>query len=154
MKLAEDREQERDFGSQSNLEGEMRSAVAPPRLRGMCLATCCHHVCSWDDYVNKEFFLSGGFTPADFAMMLRMSSWGTCGFGRTRTARTTSAAVAKECGDSILDTEKIAIGQRCKMALDIGRLLFLQRHGFRCEMRRYVPGALTPENRLLVATLP
>ena len=105
--------------------------------------------------MNKEFFRGGGFTPADFDMMLRMSSWGTCGFGRARTAEAAAvAAAAAESGGSIPDAEKIAIGQRCKMALDIGRLLYLQRHGFLAEMRWYVPGALTPENRLLVATLP
>ena len=60
-------------------------------------------------------------------MMLRMSSWGTCGFGRARTSH-------DENNHGLPDTEKIAIGQRCKMALDIGRMLYLQQHGFQCEM--------------------
>ena len=51
-----------------------------------------------------------------------MSSWGTCGFG--------GRAHRDENNHGLPDTEKIAIGQRCKMALDIGRMLYLQQHGF------------------------
>ena len=55
-----------------------------PRVKGMALATCCHHLCTWKDYVNREFFTQGGFTEKDFNTLLRMTSWATSGFGKAR----------------------------------------------------------------------
>ena len=26
-------------------------------LEGIAIALCCHHACTWDDYVNQEYFL-------------------------------------------------------------------------------------------------
>ena len=136
---------------QQSGEDDKKEGASESSVLGMCLATCCHHACTWNDYVNKEFFRKGGFSPSDFNAMLRMSSWGTCGFGRQKTSAHAGPGL-QASEESIPDSEKIAIGQRCKMLLDVGRILYLQDAGFKCEIVRYVDGALTPENRLLVAT--
>ena len=40
-------------------------------VRGVCIATCCHHCCNWDDYVAKGFFL-GATSPSAFKLFLRI----------------------------------------------------------------------------------
>lgn len=52
-----------------------------PYFQGLAVALCCHHVCSWEDYVNPEFFLAQGFHASEFALVASMTSWGTCGMG-------------------------------------------------------------------------
>ena len=45
-------------------------------VAGVCIATCCHHCCTWKDYTAKGFFQDTlGLGPADFARMCRWSGW-------------------------------------------------------------------------------
>ena len=55
--------------------------VMSPHFQGLAIALCCHHVCTWQDYVNADFFLQQGFRAAEFALVTSMSSWATCGMG-------------------------------------------------------------------------
>ena len=123
------------------------------KMCGMALATCCHHRCIWDDYVNQDFFTSAGFSHKDFEMIRRTASWGTsCCLGGAKAASSVIVVEKEQRREKISIEEKADIGLRCKMVLDIGRLLYLQSAGFECEMVRYVDGTLSPENRLLTAT--
>jgi tRNA:m4X modification enzyme len=122
------------------------------KMCGMALATCCHHRCIWDDYVNQDFFTSAGFSHEDFEMIRRTASWGTSCLGGAKAASSVIVMQKEERREKISNVEKADIGLRCKMVLDIGRLLYLQSAGFECEMVRYVDGTLSPENRLLTAT--
>ncbi|KAL6778027.1 hypothetical protein ACKKBG_A16640 [Auxenochlorella protothecoides x Auxenochlorella symbiontica] len=58
----------------------LRAAVeqAPRRCRGLGLATCCHHRCSWRAYVGKEWFAERGFAPAEFELVSWMSGGVMC----------------------------------------------------------------------------
>ena len=125
----------------------------------MALATCCHHCCEWNEYVNRDFFLNGGFTEHDFNAILRMTGWATAGFGKaktstpaaqTTTTTSTSSATSGAASLELSDAEKIKIGERCKTILDVGRLLYLSKNGFSCEIVQYIDKKITPENRLLV----
>lgn len=42
-------------------------------LAGIAVATCCHHRCSWRQYVNKAFFRDLGLTAHDFELMVWMT---------------------------------------------------------------------------------
>ncbi|CAI5931805.1 unnamed protein product [Closterium sp. NIES-65] len=55
------------------------------RLAGLAIATCCHHLCDWDSYVNPAFFTRLGFAPSDFAAVAWMSSWALLGEGKGAT---------------------------------------------------------------------
>ena len=48
-------------------------------LRGMAIALCCHHRCTWNELVGSEFMLQLGFSPEDFHLLSRMTSWAVCG---------------------------------------------------------------------------
>lgn len=49
------------------------------KLRGILIALCCHHRCSWPQLVGRNFFEKLGFTPVDFHLICHMSSWAVCG---------------------------------------------------------------------------
>ena len=55
-------------------------AAEPGRgLLGLALATCCHHRCTWRDFVGKLLFVSLGFTPAEFEVICYMCAWANGG---------------------------------------------------------------------------
>jgi tRNA:m4X modification enzyme len=41
----------------------------------VCIATCCHHACSFEDYVGKDWYLAQGFSSQEFHTMCGWSSW-------------------------------------------------------------------------------
>ena len=41
----------------------------------LCIATCCHHVCNYADYVGKEWYHSQGFSADEFPTLRSWSSW-------------------------------------------------------------------------------
>ncbi|XP_071485589.1 tRNA:m(4)X modification enzyme TRM13 homolog [Diadema antillarum] len=48
-------------------------------IKGVVMAMCCHHRCSWKSYVGREFLTRVGISSRDFMAIVRMSSWATCG---------------------------------------------------------------------------
>ncbi|CAM9932359.1 unnamed protein product, partial [Chrysoparadoxa australica] len=46
--------------------------VVEAGVGGCCIATCCHHVCNYDDYVNKAFLDTAGFSKGDFQTMCKV----------------------------------------------------------------------------------
>lgn len=53
-------------------------------LRGVAVATCCHHVCTWQHYVGQDVFRELGFSPEEFEVMSYMCGWATCGHDGVR----------------------------------------------------------------------
>ena len=53
------------------------SGSSGQQLRGLCVATCCHHRCTWQHLVGKPLFEELGFKPFEFELV----SWMT---GETR----------------------------------------------------------------------
>ena len=49
------------------------------RVKGVILALCCHHCCSWPQYVGRPFLQNLGFTAEEFHLLCCLSSWATCG---------------------------------------------------------------------------
>ncbi|XP_078377457.1 tRNA:m(4)X modification enzyme TRM13 homolog isoform X2 [Oculina patagonica] len=54
------------------------SPVESP-VKGVVLALCCHHCCSWPQYVGRPFLQNLGFTAEEFHLLCCLSSWATCG---------------------------------------------------------------------------
>ena len=48
-------------------------------VKGVVLALCCHHCCTWPQYVGRPFLQKIGFTAEDFHLLCCLSSWATCG---------------------------------------------------------------------------
>jgi len=51
---------------------------AKDRKIGVCVATCCHHACSWADYTGKRWLQEeAGFTKEEFNLLKHWSGWCT-----------------------------------------------------------------------------
>jgi tRNA:m4X modification enzyme len=48
---------------------------SPEPFYGVSIATCCHHACSWKDYVNPSWLLACGFTSQEFQVLSHWSGW-------------------------------------------------------------------------------
>ena len=65
-----------------NPGGGLHGSTAPTTgggMLGLAVATCCHHRCTWPDFVGKPLFLSLGFTPAEFEVICYMCAWANGG---------------------------------------------------------------------------
>ena len=52
-------------------------ALLKTKMTGCILASCCHHLCSYDTYLNREYFESKGFSPEELGIVFKISAWGT-----------------------------------------------------------------------------
>jgi tRNA:m4X modification enzyme len=77
---------------------------AKGRVKGLSIATCCHHRCDTKTYVNLPFIESLGISLTAFDQFVTRSSY------------------AVSPGD---DVEKRAAGFMVKRLLDLGRVLFI-----------------------------
>ncbi|KAF2357008.1 Zinc finger CCCH-type TRM13 [Trinorchestia longiramus] len=62
--------------TRSSHETEEAAKCRPSR--GLVIALCCHHKCSWQHYVGKKFFKSIGLSGEDFPAVLGLTSWAVC----------------------------------------------------------------------------
>jgi tRNA:m4X modification enzyme len=92
-------------------------------VRGIVLAPCCHHQCTWQSFVQPS-----AANPSQFEMLCRWSSWATTAHDQRRT-----------------------IGAQCKHFINSARGSYLAANGFAVHVHRYVDDEVTPENTLLIA---
>ncbi|KAJ0976452.1 hypothetical protein J5N97_018417 [Dioscorea zingiberensis] len=140
-------------------------------MQGLALATCCHHLCQWKHYINKDFFSNLGITKAVFHAITWFSSWAVdadhgselsdmVDQGIHPTTRETEELCGEENRgvDEIIrkmpQLERAVLGFMCKEIIDIGRLLWLRNRGLEAQLLKYVPSNVSPENHLLVAKRP
>mgnify|MGYP006184344169 CR=1 FL=1 len=106
-------------------------------VHGIGVALCCHHLCNWSDYVNRDFVTRAGLSAADFAQICRLSCWAT--------------ADRKTVDRKVGDPFRQRVGATCKAFVDVGRCLYLRQRGFSANLVEYCSANETPENRLLLA---
>lgn len=137
-----------------------------PILEGICIATCCHHKCTWETYVGKEFWVNTlGLSPEDFEYICRITSWSISGFGRRHKQdedREHGGINDDELDFEKFSAEKPAVGFKCKRLIDMGRLDFLRKWTSRhtdkhdtwsdAKLVQYCHPDTSPENVLLVAS--
>jgi len=128
------------------------------RCLGVALATCCHHRCRWNAYVNRPYLLSLGITRGDFERLAKISSWATLDDERDDAKTNEHARGTIEwTGDeraafaSTPRGEKIALGRLAKALIDEGRRRWCESRGFESQLISFVPREVSPENVLLVA---
>ncbi|XP_076934957.1 tRNA:m(4)X modification enzyme TRM13-like [Bidens hawaiensis] len=126
--------------------------VAKSSLRGLSIATCCHHLCQWKHYINKEFFLNLELTKDDFHAITWFTSWAVDADHSSDVADTNMDTV-KDIGGGInmLARERADLGFMCKDIIDAGRLTWMRECGLESKLVKYVPSNISPENHLLIA---
>eukprot|EP01125_Pyxidicula_operculata_P012303 TRINITY_DN4033_c0_g1_i3.p1 TRINITY_DN4033_c0_g1~~TRINITY_DN4033_c0_g1_i3.p1 ORF type:complete len:263 (-),score=44.45 TRINITY_DN4033_c0_g1_i3:11-799(-) len=166
-----------DVNSTTEKEGgcNFRSVVA------VVIALCCHHRCDWKPYVNKQFFITNGFTKEDFEVISKLTSWAVCDPKSTITNNNQEQArnpSENQGSNSEQDQEqehqhepvimnqnmnKIAstftpeykktVGFKCKRLLDYGRIKYMESLGYNISLKYYIDRSVTPENVLFTAVL-
>jgi hypothetical protein len=157
--------------NQPHASTEMTLSRPPLRLliNGVAIATCCHHLCSWESYCNRPFLESLGINRHDFAVMTRISTWfldNSCASSATALAVPASAtgAAASQVsglstdGAALASTERAWLGFVCKHLLDEGRARCLadEAHlhgtlGSPAQRVPYTSAEVTKERWLLLA---
>lgn len=128
-------------------------------LKGVCIATCCHHRCTWEDYVGKAFFTDKlGGTAVEFEVLRLISSWAL--MGDDETCPDFPRITKDSCFDSeslneweqFSRSKRIQIGRAAKRIIDAGRIHFLENVlGLRARQVFYCEQSISPENCLIVA---
>ncbi|TQE11520.1 hypothetical protein C1H46_002895 [Malus baccata] len=146
---------------QSNIE--WRSVN--PNLRGLAIATCCHHLCQWKHYINKKYLLELGITKEVFHAITWFTSWAVDADHGANLPDVTDcrphleSIERKQCGtdDGVEDcvrnmkaVERAVLGFMCKQIIDMGRLMWMKERGLEAEFVKYVPSSVSPENHLLI----
>jgi tRNA:m4X modification enzyme len=156
-----------------------RCAPAGAHRVGLSIATCCHHACHFPDYTGREWYLSQGFTEAEFDVLRKWSGWANSGTshrgdstveedgGEVRDEETPVSGARKSAATApgttnaptsvirptnITPDEMKAIGWKVKRIIDQGRVEFL-RGGFGLAARqlKYCANELSPECVMIVA---
>nr|XP_016512553.1 PREDICTED: tRNA:m(4)X modification enzyme TRM13 homolog [Nicotiana tabacum] len=134
---------------------------------GLAIATCCHHLCQWKHYINKQYMLNSGISKDDFNAMTWFTSWAVDADHGSDLSGTDwsfdlqirenehveSDLNTYEVRDMVKDmkaVDRAVVGLMCKDIIDVGRFMWLKEHGLECELVKYVQSNISPENRLLV----
>ncbi|XP_022757753.1 tRNA:m(4)X modification enzyme TRM13 homolog [Durio zibethinus] len=136
-------------------------------LRGLAIATCCHHLCQWKHYINKKYLTRLGITKEEFHAMTWFTSWAVdadhgSDLSDVSDFKLHPESIEKEeCTGDANRVESIArnmkaidrakLGFMCKQIIDMGRLMWVKEHGLETQLVKYVPSTISPENHLLVA---
>ncbi|RWR94504.1 tRNA:m4X modification enzyme TRM13 [Cinnamomum micranthum f. kanehirae] len=142
-------------------------------LKGLALATCCHHLCQWKHYINKRFFSDLGISKEDFHAITWFTSWAVDADHGSILSDVVNHGLHKHNMDPSLSCEnrdsdvgvtgveeivrnmkavdRAVLGLICKEIIDIGRLMWVKEHGLEAQLVKYVPSNISPENHLLVA---
>ncbi|KAG6433395.1 hypothetical protein SASPL_105008 [Salvia splendens] len=138
-------------------------------LRGVAIATCCHHLCQWKSYISKKYVSDMGFTKDDFHAITWFTSWAVDadhGSDFPVIDFSTQLEIMTEKKEFLLDSEsckvedivknmqaidRAVLGYMCKDIIDAARLMWVKEQGLKCELVKYVPITISPENRVLMA---
>ncbi|PON43207.1 Methyltransferase TRM [Parasponia andersonii] len=134
-------------------------------LRGLAIATCCHHLCQWKNYINKTYFASLGITKEEFHAITWFTSWAVDADHGSDLSDVTNCSVHPQSigtdfsgNNGVEDiirnmkaVERAALGFMCKQIIDKGRMVWLREHGLETQFVKYVPPTISPENHLLIA---
>ncbi|WZZ41615.1 hypothetical protein YC2023_037874 [Brassica napus] len=141
-----------------------------PVLRGLAIATCCHHLCQWKSYINKEYIIGMGISKDEFHALTWFTSWAVDDDHGSKVPSVEGidliASKEEEDGDKVEDDslssveevvkkmkpmERAVLGFKCKQIIDAGRMKWVKKHGLDSKLVKYIPASISPENTLLVA---
>lgn len=131
-------------------------------LRGISIATCCHHLCQWKHYINRGFFSSHGMSKDEFHAVTWFTSWAVDAADHASDLEESDTKIRESEkvleDDDVLRNmcarERAVLGFMCKDIIDAGRLMWIREHGGleKSELVKYVPSNISPENHLLIAS--
>lgn len=115
-------------------------------IKGLCMATCCHHICRAELLNHLDFFIEKlNLTVKEIIFLFKATSWI---FGKINIKE-------KEIKhDEIFKKKNISrkhIGLISKYIVDLARSLLLIEKGFKVCYLKYCDNGITTENNLILA---
>lgn len=110
------------------------------------ICVCCHHQCSWNTFVGKEWFIANGIDRKTFNILIKMVSWFTCGDGLSREKQNTPEKELER-------KEKEEIGWKCKRLIDHARVQYMIDNGYKAKLSSYAEKSVTLENVCIIGKL-
>eukprot|EP00892_Ulva_mutabilis_P007843 jgi/Ulvmu1/5430/UM022_0225.1 len=140
------------------------------KLKGFCLAPCCHQRCQWDEYVGKDELIKLGLCQREVELLFWMGRWAFCGHeavelpdneqhkGLLSSEASQHQVGTRPCleGSVVSRRDKVEAGRLSKVLLDYGRLAWIRSQKCRLlssDLVSYVDTSTSGENRLLVVSL-
>ena len=120
-------------------------------LAGVVAVSCCHHKCTWESYLGREFFRSLGLGSADFDLVRR---WSAAAPRRNKPSATRERVVRLAETLGISPDEAAALGARCRQLLDTGRARALEQRGYAVSLEQHVDFSVTADHVMLLACQP
>ncbi|KAG9144362.1 hypothetical protein Leryth_024502 [Lithospermum erythrorhizon] len=133
-------------------------------LKGLALATCCHHLCQWKHYINKKYMLNLGISKEEFNALSWFTSWAVDADHCSKLSEIdyTSHLQIMDREDfytldvadvvrNMKSTDRAMLGFMCKDIIDTGRWKWLKEQHLESHLVYYVPSTISPENHLLLA---
>lgn len=117
------------------------------KTKSFLICLCCHHRCSWNTFVGKDWLIANEIDKKTFNVMIKIVSWFTCGDGVSRSKRDKNKE--KEANKK----EKEEIGWKCKRVIDYARMQFMVDNGYEISMKYYAEQETTLENVCLIGKL-
>lgn len=113
------------------------------QITGICIALCCHQVCTYERYINHEFLNEIGITREDFTTLRKISTWKIAGKG-TKEDHWTGLGLS----------ERQKLGNMAKRILDVGRMRYVKTTmgAKTAELVYYIDEEKTLENMALICT--
>uniref|UniRef100_A0A9I9DV23 tRNA:m(4)X modification enzyme TRM13 n=1 Tax=Cucumis melo TaxID=3656 RepID=A0A9I9DV23_CUCME len=120
------------------------------KLRGLAIATCCHHLCQWKHYTNKRYLLELGITKEEFLAITWFTSWAVDANHSEDISDVTDSKTFLQSSENESDgmigctvdeivksmnpVERAVLGFMCKEIIDMGRLMWLKECGLETQL--------------------
>lgn len=133
-----------DFALNCILNGNNESSKKTEKF---LIAVCCHHRCTWDTFIGRNWLKTHGINRKSFNLIIKMVSWCVCGDGRNRESKKTQFHRENE------RKEKEEIGWKCKRLLDYARVQFMNENGYETKLCYYIDKSVTLENVCIIGKI-
>ena len=122
------------------------------KIKGLCMATCCHHICRVELLNNLDFYFDYlGMNIKEIIFLFKATSWI---FGSINDKEKENKSNKEKLFDDIfikMNISKKYIGLISKYIVDIGRCFCLINKGFKVFYIKYCDNTITTENNLILA---
>ena len=107
------------------------------------ICVCCHHRCSWETFVGKDWLIANGIDRKVFNILIKLVSWYTCGDGLSRDKHNNVVLTPEK---ELERKEREEIGWKCKRLIDCARVQFMTENGYKAKQSFYAEKSDTLEN--------
>ena len=128
--------------------------MKPKRVKGICIATCCHHICRVEYLNNLEFYLKYlNLSIREIILLFKATSWifGPIEAGKENAMNEDEVIRRSNLIFHNKGVRKNYVGLLCKYIVDLARVFFLISKGYKVFYLKYCDNDITTENNVILA---